>query len=196
MNPQQQSMPPSQPKPGMSGGAPAPSASPSAMGVKGNQRTQADPQKVQQELARGAQGVSQALYSNEQTSNAVLKMFRPEEKVGSTAKAAMMAASQVIEKAGIAERVAVPLAVMAADEVMQMVEATGQAQFSEPEAKQVIMSTAEMMLSAYGVSPERAQMLAEQASPEQRSKMEQVYRADPSQGGAGLQSGQEGAANA
>jgi hypothetical protein len=183
MSPDQ--MPPSQPKPGMTGAAPNPQASPQAMGQKGAVRTEADPEAINKELGRGVQGVSQALYSNEQTSAAILKMFRPEEKVGSAAKAAMMASSQVIEKAGIAERVAVPLAVMTADEVMRLIEAEGRGQFSEEEAKQVVMATTEMMLGAYGVSEDRAKLLAEKASPEQRSQMEKLYREDPAQGGAG-----------
>jgi len=171
----QQAMPPSQPKPGMTGAAPNPASSGAARGQKGASRSQADPAAVQKEMTRGLQGLSEALYSNEKTSAAVLKMVTPEDKIGSAAKAAMFTVSQIMEKGQLAERIAVPLIVVAADEIMQMAEAAGNP-YSEDDAKNVTMAAAEMMLSAYGVDPARAQAMAEQASPEDRAEMESVYK--------------------
>ena len=171
----QQQTPPSEPKPGMSGATADPAASGQAMGQKGAVRTEADPQAINNELGRGLQGIAEALFVNEQTSQAVMNMVRAEEKVGSAAKAAMFVTAQVIEKAGIAERVAVPMVAHAADQVMQMADETGLV-YSEEDAKNVIMSATEMMLDAYGVSPERARAIAEGASPEQRKGMEEVYK--------------------
>lgn len=171
---QPQGGPPSQPKPGMTGGGADPAAA--MPGQKGAQRTPEDPQAIQNELARGIQGLSEALYGNEQTSDAVLKMLRPNKAVDTGAKAALFVATQVIQKAQIAERLAVPLVAIAADEVMQMAEQTGEFQYSEDDAKNLIMAATEMMLSAYGVDPARAKSIAESASPEQRAGMEEVYK--------------------
>lgn len=169
---QDPNQPPSQPKPGMSGATAETASAPAPQ--QGAPKTPADPAAVQQELQRGLQGLSEALYSNEKTSDAIIKMLSDSEKVGSAAKAAMFAATQIIQKAELAERVAVPLAVVAADEVMQMGDAIG-LEYSEEEAKQVTMSTAEMMLSAYGVDPEKARAIGETASPEMKKGMEDIY---------------------
>lgn len=171
----QQGGPPSQPRPGSSGAAPQGQASPSAMGVKGSAPKRDVPiERIQEELGRGVNALSTALYSNQKTSDAIMGMVNEQEKVGSVAKAAVFATTQVMDKGDIAERVAAPLTALAVDEIIQMSEATGM-EFSEEESKQALMSAQEMLLSAYGVSEERARALAEQASPEARKRMESIY---------------------
>jgi hypothetical protein len=145
------------------------------MGVQGTGGGGVPIEKVREELARGANALSTALYSNEKTSAAVLKVVNEQDKIGTTAKAAVLAVTQTAEKAGIAPRVIPSLAALAVDEVISMASATG-IEYSEDDSKKILMSAMEMTLSAYGVDEGKARQLAERASPEEKAQMENIYK--------------------
>jgi predicted nucleic acid-binding protein len=169
MQPPSQLRPGASPPQGPSSAVRAQQKSPAARSVD------APLERVQAAFEKGLNGLAQALYANQKTSDAILSMVNAEEKIGSAAKAATFATAQVIEKLDIPERVAVPMVTAAADEVMQMAEEANIAQYSEEDAKNVVMASAEMMLQAYGVDATRAQELAEGMDPESKGKIEQVY---------------------
>lgn len=126
-------------------------------------------------MQKGAEAVAQGLYKNRQTSNAALKMINDSEKVGSTAKAVTMFLSEINKRAQLPERIMVPLAMMTADELMEMAEQSGRAQYSPEEATQVALTTAEMIMRSYGVEPERAAQLAQQASQQDLQMAESAF---------------------
>jgi hypothetical protein len=80
MDQQPQQAPPSEPKPGMSGAAGPGEASPAAMGVKGSRGKMGNIDAVRAELRRGANALATALYQNEKTSAAILKILKPTGK--------------------------------------------------------------------------------------------------------------------
>lgn len=126
-------------------------------------------------MQRGAEAVSEALHKNRQVSNAAMKMINEQEKVGSTAKSVTMLLSNVNQRAQLPERIMVPLAMATADEMMEMAELSGRAKYSEQEAEQVMLTTAEMILASYGVPPERAAQLAQSASKKDLQRAEDAF---------------------
>lgn len=160
-------------------GQPQPQASTGAMAASGQAERKATREVPTEQLnaamQKGADAVAMALYQNKQTSKASLQMINEDDKVGSTAKAATMLLSEVNKRAQLPERIMVPLAIMTADELMDMAEQGNRATYSDQEAQQVILTTAEMVITSYGVPPERAAQLAQQASEQDLKKAESAF---------------------
>lgn len=171
--------PPSQKKMPMPGAGEAPQASPQAMAGKAQADRKATRQvpreQLQAALSKGAEGVAAALYKNEKIRDSVVGMISAEDKVGSTAKATTMMLSNLNKKLQLPERIMPALTTLAADEVMQLAEATG-VEYSEQEAKQVLMTATEIVLNSYGVDPERAKQLASSADKSTLQKAESTYK--------------------
>jgi hypothetical protein len=160
-------------------GQQGPMASQQAMGASG-QATRKSTREVPREqldaaMRQGADAVAQALYGTKEIGKAAMQMIQESDKVGSTAKAATQLLSEVNKRAQLPERIMVPLAIMTADEVMDMAEQANRTTFSDQEAQQVVLTTAEMVLQSYGVPPERAQQLAQQASQQELKQAENAF---------------------
>lgn len=156
-----------------------PMASPEAMGASGQATRKATREVPREQLDAAmracADAVAQALYENKQTSGAALKMVNEADKIGSAAKAATMLLSEVAKRTEVPPRIMVPLAILTADELMDMAEQSNRATFSDKEAQQVALTSAEMVLTAHGVQPERAAQLAQQASKSELQQAENAF---------------------
>lgn len=175
------------PIPGAPQAPQAPMASQGAMGASQQAERKATREvptdQLNAAMQKGAEAVASALYQNRKTSQASLKMIREEDKIGSTAKAATLILSEINKQAQLPERIMVPLAIMTADELMDMAEQGNRAKFSEQEAQQVALTTSEMILTAYGVPQERAAELAQQASQQDLQKAEDAFNTALNAGG-------------
>lgn len=130
-----------------------------------------------EEVMRGIQAVSKALYQDQAMSDKIIASVSEQEKVGSTAKAAIMLVTQMDKQLDLAERAIAAVTVFTADRLMELVEADARnkIEYSELEAKQVIMTTMEGILKAYGVTPERSAQVAQQIGPEETKKAQGIY---------------------
>jgi len=178
----QQAGPPSAPRPGMSGQAPQPSASPQVMqdqqtqSAKPQRQGKADPEGARRDLSAGIEAVSAALHKNRKTSNALLGMISDQEKVGSVAKAAVQTVTQLAKKTELPKRTLAPLTMYSAMELMDLKEATGGMKFTSEERSQAVIAATELLLTASGVSKEEASALATQAGEKGRKSMETDYK--------------------
>lgn len=170
-------MPPGQPpqqtptaQPPQAGPPPGPPQSPEQQEPGGGESDTA-------EVERGIASVGKALYQDEGMSEKILAMVSDEEKVGSTAKAAIMLVTEMDKKIDLDEDAIAPVTVFAADRLMELVEADGRngIEYSEMEAKQVIMTTMEGILTAYGSTPEDQAELAAQVGPEETQQYQKTY---------------------
>jgi len=114
-------------------------------------------------------------HGNRRIGGAALKMINEQDKVGSAAKAATQLLSEVNKRAQMPERIMAPLALLTADELMDMAEETGRTTFSKQEAEQVALTTAEIVLKSYGVPQERAAELAQRVSREDLQRAENAF---------------------
>ena len=133
---------------------------------------------IEEEAARGIGAVGKALYQDEAMSEKIVGMVSEgKEKIGETAQATIMLVTQMDKQMDIAEPAIAPIAVFAADRIMELVEADARknVEFSEMEAKQVIMTTMEGIFTAYGVTPERSAEAAAGMSEEERAGHQATY---------------------
>lgn len=159
---------------------PPTAASPQVMNPNGGQQPkQRDPKqdaKLQQAYQRGATAASDALYSKKsKLRKSVMKMISKDDPVGSTAKAITMFMSGLATKATLPPRIMPSLAVETGLEIMALAEQEG-VNFDSTTAQQTIVTMGEMILSAYGVSPEEAQRLGQQMGQQALAKAEQSYQ--------------------
>jgi len=147
---------------------PPPEGGPDPVGDTGQgpqgepEMTEADPADVDmlvvEETVRAIQAVSQVLYTEEAVSDKLLAMVNDKEKVGSAAKAVVMLITQVDSKIDMMEEAIAPTAAYAVDRFLELADAAGNVgEFSETESKQVMMTTMELILESYGVTPEERQ---------------------------------------
>lgn len=136
-----------------------------------------DDQGSEEEVMRGIEGISNAIYGDADMSDKILAMVDGEEKVGSTAKAVIMLVTEMDKKIDLDEEAIAAVSVFAADRLMELVEADARKdlEYSDMEAKQVIMTTMEGIFTAYGVTPERGAQVAEQVGPEQTAASQKIY---------------------
>jgi len=103
----------------------------------------------QQSYEESLELLSDALYKNEQASDALIKMINPESKVETAAKAVIMLVSNIDEKANVDESVFYTLTMEAADRLMELAETQGM-EFSEREVKQIAMASWEGIMGVFG----------------------------------------------
>jgi len=117
------------------------------------------------EAEKGMAAVGKALYRDEAMSDKILAMVSPEEgqTVGTTAQAAIMLVTEMDKQMDLDEEAIASVTVFAADRLMELVEADGRnnIQYSDMQAKQVIMTTMEGILMAYGTTPEDSKQVAD-----------------------------------
>jgi hypothetical protein len=132
--------------------------------------------QIQKAMQVASEAMYTALYKTKGIGRSVMKMISPEDKVGSTAKAATAFLSNLSKQTGMPERIAVPMVALAADEIMSLAESANGITYSEQEAKQVVITAAELTMSAYGVPPERAEELARNSDKGTLQKAESAYK--------------------
>tara|TARA_R110000803_G_scaffold47081_2_gene98486 strand:- start:120 stop:677 length:558 start_codon:yes stop_codon:yes gene_type:complete len=125
--------------------------------------TEAEPGAVDpmiaEEVSKGVQAVSRVLYEEEGVSDQILKMVNDKEKVGSAAKATVMLVTQVDKQIDLMEEAIAAVTAFAVDRLLELVDADARSkiEYSDDEAKQVMMTTMELILTSYGVTPEESQ---------------------------------------
>jgi len=159
------------------GRAPLEGAAPPAMlnDAARPQRNRMDPDTLKAGLKRAVGVVSKAL-DNPKIGGAALKIVRPDDKVGSTAKTVVMLLSEVNKRAALPERLMPTLVLLTSDEIMVRAEQALDIEYSEMEAKQVMMTAGEMVFQMYGVSPSRAKQLGAQLGKDALAKAQQTYQ--------------------
>lgn len=130
---------------------------------------------IKAEFERGVTAVGKALYSAGEVSDKILGMISEQDPVGSIAQAALMTVTQVDRKLDLPERVMPALTIFTADRLLEMAKEMG-IQISDEQSKQVAMAAMEMVLTGYGVQPERAAQLAKGRSPEELKAAEGIYK--------------------
>lgn len=132
---------------------------------------------IEDEAARGIQAVGKALYEDNEMSDKLLAMIDEKEKVGSTAQAAIMVVTEMDKQMDVAEPAIASIAVFAADRIMELAEADARqgVKYSDMEAKQVMMTTMEGILMAYGVTPERQAEASSDLSEAERGEHQATY---------------------
>lgn len=91
------------------------------------------------------------LYSNEGTSQAVVDMLQPEDKIGSTVKAGVMLIQQLDEKIDMEESIIAQITMDTADRLIEMGERAKGMEFSEKESQAVMGATWEGVMEIFGV---------------------------------------------
>ena len=127
------------------------------------------------EVERGMKAIAEMLYKNEASSDAFLKSVKPNDKAGSTSKAAILLITEIDKKINLSERVLGVLSGIAAGEVMELAEAGHGITYSEKEQQQIVMTTFEGILQAYGVDPQHAANVAGQADEAQQKEAMSMY---------------------
>lgn len=117
--------------------------------------TEATPEE-NAEYDRALGGLSKVLYENVDTSNAVIDMIQPEEKVGSVAQAAIMVITQMDQQMDLNENVFAELTRETVDRIVDLGEQTKGINFSDDDVKNALGAAWEGILNVYHV-PENAQ---------------------------------------
>lgn len=134
--------------------------------------------ELQGELNRGIEAVGQALYSNRELSDKILKMVSDKEKIGSAAKAAILTVTQVDKKIDLDEEALAGLTVWTVGRLIELVEADSRngLEYTDMETKQVLMTSIELLFEAYGVTLEDRQALASELDEGELNQYEREYK--------------------
>lgn len=154
----------------------------------------------QAEYERAMAGLYDALYKNQKSSQAVLDMVQPSDKIGSTAKAVVLLVQQLDKKLQLDEVVIPQIAQDAAERVVELAEKGKDMEFSEEELQNLIGAVMEGVMQVFGVSPQDAQDFMSSMPQEETAKVKQEYdqmiAKAPSAGGMALDAGAAGAQGA
>lgn len=142
------------------------------------QRPDLEGPELEQAFEEAKAEVGELLYKNTDMSDRIIKMADKREKVGSVAKAVVLVVTELDKQVDFPEEVLAGITAWTADRVIELVteDASVDLEYNEKEAKQVVMTATELMLDAYGVTPEERQMLGQGMKPEQLSELDSLYK--------------------
>ena len=132
----------------------------------------------QEEFERVMAELSDTLYSNEKTSEALVGMIDTEDKVGSTVKAVLSLVTSMDDKINMDEGVIYQVTMEAADRLIDLAESAGK-EFNEKEIEQIALASWEGMMTAYGDEPtmqEDYDFLSEGMSDVEKKQAETKYQ--------------------
>lgn len=135
---------------------------------------QASPEE-QQEYQRAMKALSQVLYANDKTSNAIVDQIDPNDKVGSTAKVNMLVMQQLDKKINMDESIVAQMTQEVAERIMELAEARHGFEYSEREAQVILGATWEGVAQMFGVTAEDAQGLAQELGPDNLANVKQQH---------------------
>ena len=139
----------------------------------------------QEEYEKALAAMHIVLYKNEKSSDQILNMLTPEDKIGSLAKAGMMVISQLDAKLDLDENIIAELTGDVVDNLVELGEQGKGFTFSEQELQAALGSTWEGVMQIYGVDENQYASFTEGMSDEQMSGYQKEY-----QGYLGNQGGQ------
>lgn len=131
----------------------------------------------QQEFDRVMQAVATVLYSNEETSNAIVDQILPDDKVGSTAKASMLFIKQLDEKVGMDEIVVAEVTQESVTRIMELAEARHSFEYTPQEAEQILGATWEGVSSMFGVDESQLNELVNKVGADSLPAYKEQYEA-------------------
>ena len=143
-------------------------------GLKAGEQ-EASPEE-QQEYEKALSALHTVLYSNEGTSQAIVDMLQPQDKVGSVAKAGILVVQQLDEKIDLDESVFAEITMDIADRLIEMGERAKGMEFSEKESQAVMGATWEGVMELYGIDESAYEELTQGMSPEELKGYEQEYK--------------------
>lgn len=176
-------------------GAPGPQQDPAAAGPSGMQGSEAqqiapDAKAVpgtpvgpeedaspeeQQEYQRAMQALSQILYANDKTANAIVDQIDPQDKIGSTSKVNMLLIQQLDQKINMDESIVAQMTQEVTERVMELAEARHDIKYSEREAQVILGATWEGVAQMFGANAESVQGLAEELGPDNLANLKQQH---------------------
>ena len=114
----------------------------------GEEEANTNPQE-QEEFERAMEELSNTLYTDDATSESLVSMIQPDNKVDTTTKAIITLITSMDDKINIDETVFYRLTQETADRVIDLAEAAG-TEFSEREIEQIAVASWEGIMAAYG----------------------------------------------
>jgi hypothetical protein len=150
-------------------GAPAPAqggvrqVDPGAPAVPGQlpanlSEEKANPEE-QKEYERVMQGLSKAIYHNDNVANAIVDQIQPADKVGSTAKATLLLIQQLDQKMQMQEVVVPEITKEATERLIELAEARHGIQYGEREVQVILGSVWEGVQGMFGMEQQDAEAL-------------------------------------
>lgn len=118
-------------------------------GIRGGDQP-ASPEE-QEEYDQAISALHKVMYSNEGTSQALVDMLQPSDKVGSTTKASILLIQQLDEKLDMDESIIAEITMDVADRMIEMAERAKGMSFSEKETQAVAGATWEGVMELFGV---------------------------------------------
>lgn len=109
----------------------------------------ADPRE-QQEYQRAMRSVAKVLYGSDGTANAIVDQVQPNDKVGSTAKVAMLFIKELDRKINMDEAVIAEVTRETVERISELAEARHSIQYQLPEMEKVLGATWEGVQSMFG----------------------------------------------
>jgi hypothetical protein len=116
------------------------------------------------------------LYENDQTSEALSDLLRPEQKVDGAVQASLMAITQIDQKIDMPEEIIAQVSMDITDMIIDLAEEGRGMQFSEKEAQAVWGSVWEGVMETYGVDEDEYNSFTGGMSDEDISAQEQAHK--------------------
>ncbi len=130
----------------------------------------------QKEMDRALGALTKVLYEDDNTSQSIVDQLRPEEKVGSVAKATILLVSQLDQRLDFDEVIVPALTQETADRVIDLYENVHGDEFNEQETQRVLGAAWEGVMEIYGVDEEAYEELTQGMSDEDLAGYEQQYK--------------------
>lgn len=132
----------------------------------------------QQSYEEGMAEVQNILYKNQPSSDRIIKMIDPQNKVETTAKTTILLVQNMDKKLNFEEGIIYSITEEVAGRVIDLAEATGRVQFSQQEAQKALMASFEGIMEMFGGEQsiqESYNALAQGYSKEQIAQGQQMY---------------------
>jgi hypothetical protein len=130
----------------------------------------------QAEYERVMNAVQKVVYENDETSDAVIKMVQPDNKVESTVAATVLLLHQLDSKLDMDESVIAQVTQDLADIVVDLAENAYGIQYSERDLQNILGATWENVMDIYGADEEGYNEFMSGMSPEQQKQQGEVYK--------------------
>lgn len=129
----------------------------------------ATPQE-QAEYDRVSTALHTMLYVNDTTSSAIFAMMHPDDKIGSTAKAALLTIHQLDQRLHLSDVIVPQITVDVVSSLIDMSEQTKKMTFDETEAKAALTTAFEGVLRIFGFSDTDAKQFVDRMNPQERQQ--------------------------
>ena len=133
-------------------------------------------EEEQAELDRALGALSKVLYEDDNTSQSIQDQLRPEERIGSIAKASILLIQQLDEKLDLDEVVIAEFTQEVADRVIDMYEAKNDEEVTDEDAQKVLGATWEGVQELFGVDEDSYEEMTQGMGEEDINQYTQQYK--------------------